>query len=175
MENENVASENSPKKKPWKVILYILVLVLVLGIGLVIGGVFRPTSTSSNDGKTRIAGAVERYAEDQDYSDVTEAASIAIPGYEAFTFVAGKTTQDITLHNPEENTCYFRMSLVLEDGTVIWTSDLLEPGMAFSEIELLEPLSEGSYANVSLKYDCFSLKDMSQLNGAEIKVTINVQ
>ncbi len=55
------------------------------------------------------------------------------------------------------------MSLVL-DSEVIWTSDLLEPGMAFEEIELDRPLDAGEYKDVLLKYDCFSLKDQHQFN-----------
>lgn len=156
-------------KKIVRIAVYIALIAAALIIGLAIGGFFQK---SSDDGKTRIAGAVDKYAEDQDYSDMTEADSIAVPGYDSFTFAAGKKTQQITLHNPEENTCYFKMSLILEDGTTIWTSDLLEPGMAFTSIELEKPLEKGTYSNVTLKYDCYSLKDQSQLNGAAVKVTI---
>ena len=155
--------------KKVRIAVYILLIAAVLVIGLAIGGFFnRP----SDDGKTKIAGDVSKYAEDQDYSDVPESDSISVPGYNTFTFKAGKKTQQITLHNPEENTCYFKLSLILEDGTTIWTSDLLEPGMAFTSIELDKTLDKGTYSDVTLKYDCYSLKDQSQLNGAEIKVTI---
>ncbi len=160
------------KKKLIQLGIYAVVLVVVLVIGLFLGGFFKK---SPNEGKTKIAGSVEKYAEDQDYSDVEEQPSIAIPGYDTFTFKAGETTQNITLHNPEQNTCYFKMSFILEDGTTIWTSDLLEPGMAFSQIELDKALEAGTYSNVKLKYDCYSLKDQSQLNGAEIKVTIEAE
>ena len=146
-------------------------VVIALAIGLTIG-VCINASPDEDESKTKIAQEATRYAEDQDYSEITESDSIAIPGYDSFTFQAGSTTQEITLHNPQENTCYFEMSLILEDGTIIWTSDLLEPGMAFTEIELNEPLDAGTYSNVTLRYNCYSLKDQSQLNGAEIKVTI---
>lgn len=149
--------------------VYVALIAVALVIGLAIGGFF---NKSDDDGKTRIAGSVSKYAEDQDYSDVTESDSISIPGYDTFTFDAGKKTQQITLYNPEENTCYFKLSLILEDGTTIWTSDLLEPGMAFTSIELDKALDKGTYSNVTVKYDCYSLKDQTQLNGAAIKVTI---
>ena len=156
-------------KKAVRIAVYLLLAAVVLAAGLAIGGFFnKPTE----DGKTKIADDVSRYAEDQDYSDITEADSIAVPGYDTFTFKAGAKTQRITLHNPEENTCYFKLSLILEDGTTIWTSDLLEPGMAFTSIELDKTLDKGTYSDVTLKYDCYSLKDQSQLNGAAIKVTI---
>ena len=44
--------------------------------------------------------------------------------------------------------------------------------MAFTSIELDKTLDKGTYSDVTLKYDCYSLKDQSQLNGAAIKVTI---
>lgn len=156
-------------KKAVRITVYALSIAAVFAVGLAIGGYFDP---SPDEGKTRIAGSASRYAEDQDYSDITEADSIAVPGYDTFTFKAGAKTQRITLHNPEENTCYFKLSLILEDGTTIWTSDLLEPGMAFTSIELDKTLDKGTYSDVTLKYDCYSLKDQSQLNGAAIKVTI---
>ncbi len=155
--------------KAVRITIYILLIAAALIVGLAIGGFF---NKSSDDGKTKIAGDVSKYAEDQDYSDVTESDSISVPGYDTFTFKAGKKTQQITLHNPEENTCYFKLSLILEDGTTIWTSDLLEPGMAFTSLELDKTLEKGTYSDVTLKYDCYSLKDQSQLNGAAIKVTI---
>ena len=155
--------------KAFRAGVYVVLIAAALVIGLAVGGFFHK---SSDEGKTKIAGSVSKYAEDQDYSETTESDSIAIPGYDTLTFKAGEKTQEITLHNPEENTCYFKMSLILEDGTTIWTSDLLEPGMAFTTIDLDEALDAGTYSDVTLKYDCYSLKDQSQLNGAEIKVTI---
>lgn len=159
------------EKKAVKYSVNILVLAAVLVCGLAIGGFF---NKAPDDEKTKIADGVE-YAEDKDYSDVEDKDNISIPGYDTFTFEAGKKEQEVTLFNPEENTCYFKMSLILEDGTVIWTSDLLEPGKAFQKIVLDKALDKGAYKDVLLKYDCFSLKDRSQLNGAEIKVDIEVK
>lgn len=174
----NAPEKPQQNKKITQVIIYIVLLLLALVIGLAIGGFFnKPKDDNNNTGdqKTPIAGDVSKYAEDQDYSDIEEADSIAVPGYDAFKFQAGKTKQTVTLHNPSENTCYFKMSLILEDGTTIWTSDLLEPGMAFTSIELNKALDKGTYSNVKLKYDCYSLKNQAQLNGAEIKVIIEVK
>ncbi len=147
--------------KAVRIAVYIALMAAVLIAGLAIGGFFDKSSD-----------VVSRYAGDKDYSNVTESDSISVPGYDTFTFEAGKKTQKITLHNPEENTCYFRLSLILENGEAIWTSDLLEPGMAFTSIKLDKALDKGTYSDVTLKYDCYSLKDKSQLNGAAIKVTI---
>lgn len=159
------------KKKILTVIIAVLLMAAALLAGMAIGGFFG----RADAGKTPIAGSVGKYAEDQDYSDLEEAASISIPGYDTFQFRAGQTFQSVTLHNPGENTCYFKLSLVLADGAIIWSSDLLEPGMAFTGIELREPMEAGTYENVTLKYECYSLKDRQQLNGAEIKVTVRVK
>ena len=67
------------------------------------------------------------------------------------------------------------MSLILEDGTVIWKSDYLEPGMAFDRIELSQALEKGSYANVTLQYDCYSIADKRELNGSAVTVTLEVK
>ena len=159
------------KKKITGVVITVLLIAAALLAGVAIGGFFsRPDA-----GKTPIAGSVGKYAEDQDYSELEEADSISIPGYDTFRFRAGRTYQEITLHNPQENTCYFKLSLILADGATLWTSDLLEPGMAFTGIELLKPMEAGTYENVTLKYDCYSLKGQTQLNGAEIKVTVIVK
>ena len=160
------------KRKIIKIIANIGALAAVLIIGFYVGSLFSDKGTDDN--KTKIADGTE-YAEDRDYSDIEEKDNISIPGYDTFTFVAGKKEQQVTMFNPKENTCYFKMSLILEDGTVLWTSDLLEPGREFRQIELDNALDAGTYPNVLLKYDCYSLKDQSQLNGAEIKVTINVK
>ncbi len=158
-------------KKIISIVIVVLLVFAALLAGLAIGGFFKKDEAN----KTPIAGQVRKYAEDQDYSDIEEADSISIPGYETLQFREGQTYQEVTLHNPENNTCYFKLSLILADGTVLWTSELLEPGMAFTGIELFEPIGAGTYEEVTLKYDCYSLKNMKQLNGAEIKVTVLVK
>ena len=136
----------------------------------------------------------------QDYSSIVEKPNIAIPGYESLDFKAGKKKQSVNFYNPEENTCYFRISLVLEHGngaetgnasgdapgneqgaagsveseTLLWTSDLIEPGEQVKSIKLEQALKSGEYPAI-LKYECFSLKDQSPLNGSDIVLTIRVQ
>ncbi|MBR1445187.1 MAG: tRNA (uracil-5-)-methyltransferase [Firmicutes bacterium] len=160
------------KKKILKAIANIGILAVVMVVGFYVGSLV--SNRNNDEGKTRIAGDSVEYAEDRDYSDIEESPNIAIPGYEKIVFKAGQTKQEVKLYNPKENTCYFKMSLVLDNST-IWTSDLLEPNKAFTEIELDKPLDVGLYKDVILKYDCFSLKDQSKLNGAEIKVDIEVK
>lgn len=102
--------------------------------------------------------------------------STAIPGFSSLTLQANTKKQAVVLSNPPENTCLFRISLILEDGTVLWTSDLIKPGYDSAPIRLSQPLSAGSYPNATLKYDCFTDDaDRTQLNGAEINLTLRVE
>lgn len=148
--------------------IHLALLAIALLIGLAVGGFF------NKGDKTKIADAT-KYAEDQDYSEIEESDSISIPGYDTLYFTADQKEQEVQLHNPQDNTCYFKMSLILSDGTCIWTSDLLEPGKEFEKITLDKTLKAGTYSDVTLKYECYSLKDQSQLNGADIKLTIEAK
>ena len=113
---------------------------------------------------------VERFAE----ANPGSGANIAIPGYEKLSFAAGKTAQTVNLKNPPENACTFVLSLTLEDGETLWTGKALSPGEAFTRITLTKALDAGEYP-ATLHYDCYSLNDNTPLNGAEIKITIEVR
>ncbi|MFV5900140.1 tRNA (uracil-5-)-methyltransferase [Enterococcus faecalis] len=101
--------------------------------------------------------------------------SIAIPGFESMTFIKNEKKQSVNLYNPDINTCYFKLSLLLPNGTTIWQSKLIEPGNGIYEIELNQELEEGDYENAILKYECFSMNEQqTPLNGSEIKFNLRV-
>ena len=114
--------------------------------------------------------AVERFAE----ANPGSGENIAIPGYETLSLAAGKKTQTVYLKNPPENAAAFVMTLALDDGTALWTGEALQPGEAFTRITLSRALRAGEYP-ATLRYDCFSLNDNTPLNGAEVKLTIEVR
>ena len=102
--------------------------------------------------------------------------SIDIPGFGDLHFKTGQTEQNMTVPNPPQNFCWFKVSLVLEDGTVLWTSDFIAPGEQSGKVVLNEPLEKGEYKNAMLKYQCFADEAGQQaLNGAETKLTIIVK
>ena len=113
---------------------------------------------------------VERFAEGSPGSGE----NISIPGYETLDFAAGKTAQTVNLKNPPENACTFVLSLTLDDGTTLWTGKALKPGEEFTRITLSKALDVGEYA-ATLHYDCYTIEDNKPLNGAEIKLTIEVK
>lgn len=102
--------------------------------------------------------------------------SIAIPGYEMLELRAGSKEQTLCMPNPPQNCCYFQISLYLEDGTLLWQSDLIEPGETSKPIVLTKPLSKGTYPKAVLRYACYRMdEDLTPLNGAETKVTLWVK
>lgn len=102
--------------------------------------------------------------------------TISVPGFGQIDFVAGQKHQNTKLHNPEQNNCYFRITIVLEDGTVVWKSGLMKPGEKAERITLLKALPEGVYNNTVVKYDCFTMtKDRTPLNNAVIKLKLVVK
>ena len=114
--------------------------------------------------------------------------NISIPGYESLDFKTGKTKQSVDFYNPDENTCFFRISLVIKDETdtangeegnageetVLWTSDMIEPGEHVKSVKFDKELESGEYAAI-LKYECFSLKDKTPLNGSNVELMLKVQ
>lgn len=99
--------------------------------------------------------------------------SIAIPGYEGIHLKADTKQQNVGFSNPAQNSCYFQITLSLEDGTVLWQSELVEPGNISDPIKLNRTLQAGTYPNAVLKYDCFTMDGtMRALNGASTKMTI---
>lgn len=99
--------------------------------------------------------------------------SISLPGYGGLNLTAGKTEQNLALPNPAENFCQIRISLILEDGTVIWTSELTPPGEQ-AQIVLNEALEKGDY-NATLKYECFQMdENKTPLNGAACQLVLHV-
>ena len=122
-----------------------------------------------------------------DYSNIEMNPNISIPGYESLDFKAGKKKQSVNFYNPEENTCYFRISLVLKenggsetgsegdaDEDILWTSDLVKPGEEVKSIKLDKELDSGDYPAI-LKYECFSLKDETPLNGSNVELILEVR
>lgn len=104
------------------------------------------------------------------------AGGIAIPGFKSLTFTAGETTQPVNFYNPEENDCYFVLTLLLPDGTELWKSEMIGPGKGFYAITLEQPVEAGNYPDSVLKYECFKRNDeLTPLNGSEMRFELIVE
>lgn len=154
------------------IIFLSLVVIGILVTVLYSSGVFSNLSAGDRKINMNTKKVVEGVMELS--PDITENPNISYPGYGELSFKANKKKQDIYIHNPKENTCYFQMSLILSDGRMIWQSEYLEPGNAFNRIELSEALSKGTYENAVLQYDSYSITDGRPLNGSSINLTIKV-
>lgn len=155
-------------KSSFPTALFIIIPILAIGIAAWFI-FFKPTHDSvvvlNQSTETAEAAPVEK----------TEN-SISIPGFEGLNLKAGEKKQSVALMNPEQNPCYFVITLILEDGTVLWESDYIAPGEISKPITLNQPLEAGTYPNSILRYSCFTLdKNRSPLNGAETKLTLRVK
>ncbi|MDR1914567.1 MAG: hypothetical protein LBQ68_08830 [Clostridiales bacterium] len=101
--------------------------------------------------------------------------SITIPGFETLTIPAGKTSVSAYLYNPEENICYFEISILLTDtNTEIYKSKLVSPGQKLYQIELNQALKKGTYDAV-VHYSTYALSDYADMNGANVPFTLIVE
>lgn len=143
------------------IILFLLLLVVVMLLLTKCGNA--PPTTAEN-------------VSSSPHANIEKPKSIAIPGYEGLELTAGTKKQTLSLSNPAENACYFQISLYLEDGTLLWLSELIEPGKTSKPVMLSKALENGTYPNAVLRYACFTLDgSMTPLNGAEMKLTLRVK
>lgn len=102
--------------------------------------------------------------------------SIDVPGYDTLHLKAGETKQEFGIENPPQNFCYFKISLVMEDGTVLWTSEPVEPGKTSGQIVLNRALEKGTYRGAMLRFACFSDAACEDaLNSAQTILTLVVE
>lgn len=166
-----------------KILPVLLAIVLVAG-GVFFGANYQKWFGTKNPAQEETpkeiqqeeAGAQDWQGEQEVYTGKKNENTIDIPGFDVMNLKAGEKEQKVNLYNPEQNTCYFQMSLFLQGSTTeLWESGLIEPGKGLYDITLSEPLEAGSYENAVLKYECFTFdENQTPLNGAEIKITLNV-
>lgn len=164
------------KHKAGKTILLILLASVLVGGGIFVGANWNHWFGDKIPATAEVDENAEDYTGDREvYQGEKNTDTIDIPGFDVMNLKAGTTEQSVNLYNPEENTCYFRMSLLLADGTILWQSGLVEPGKAIYEITMNQALTAGEYENATLKYECFAMdEEQTPLNGSEIKLTLHV-
>lgn len=164
MKKGKYQAESQKNQKPVIVLLTVAVVLLAAILVLTVNRPQKQQAKLPNGEELQQSGPVEKKPD-----------SIAIPGYEGITLKADSKEQEIGFPNPAQNTCYFQISLILEDGTTLWQSELVKPGEISKSITLNEPLAAGVYPNSLLKFDCYTMDgSMRSLNGAATKMTIHV-
>lgn len=99
--------------------------------------------------------------------------AITIPGMTGLTMKAGLLEQTVDFYNPEQNECFFKISLYLSDNTLIYQSDYIAPSEHITDIALMQVLERGIYGKCRLVYDCFALDNKAALNSGEVILEIN--
>lgn len=159
--------ENDPKNQSQRILVgAIIFLAAILLILLIIACSIQSRNFSTFHGResSPTETTVEKNAD-----------SIAIPGYEILELKAGSKKQSLCLPNPAPNLCYFQIYLYLDDGTLLWQSELIEPGETSKPIILTQELKKGTYPDAILKYACFEMDGVTPLNGAQMKLTLWVK
>jgi hypothetical protein len=98
---------------------------------------------------------------------------ISVPGFERLT-VHGRVLDAANIYNPEQNACYFIVSVMLADGMEVFRSGILTPGQNVGIIELPNSITAGVYEHATARYSAFSIENLSPLNGADITFTLEV-
>ena len=155
--------KNSPKS-----ISIIFILIIVLAFAVLIFMICRKYDNTHNCISGSEAATDTTVEKNPD--------SIAVPGYEMLELKAGSREQSLCMPNPPQNCCYFQIALYLEDGALLWQSELIEPGTTSKPIVLKKTLDKGMYPNAILRYSCYRMDDdLTPLNGAETKLTLWVK
>ena len=100
--------------------------------------------------------------------------SITIPGFDRLQMAATTAQQAAPFYNPEGNNCYLVLSLFLPSGEEIFRSGLVPPGESLSTMTLASVPPTGVYESSVLRYSCYSLDSMQPMNGADVKLTIEI-
>ena len=154
--------KNRRLKRAWLIILLIIIAAVVaLTVCFVLNN-----AEKNNPNEAAVSAGTEI----EKNEDI-----ISIPGYEGLTLKADTCIQELALNNPPQNTCYFVITLYLEDGTELWKSEMIEAGGVSKAMILNKELPAGNYPAL-LKYECFRMDDnKTPLNGAEMKLTLRVK
>lgn len=158
--------ESLEKKKK-----YIYALILLVAMVIIVVLLMRSCQCNNNQTVDITSSTESNELDFTPYDRMND--TITIPGIDGLNLKSGQLQQQVDFYNPQKNKCYFKISLYLSDGTMIWQSDYIAPSEKISEINLNKKLHKGLYKNCQLVYECFSLNNKSPLNGGSVKLEIN--
>lgn len=70
---------------------------------------------------------------------------ISISGFDKIVLKSDERIQNVSFKNPESNRCYFVIALYMQDGSLLYKSDLIAPGKTINSISLTQSLKTGVY------------------------------
>ena len=156
--------------KTSRILISCLVLLLIAAIGVI------AWQAAGKEGKTpEPQGTVQAAPSDGGLVVPERPEMIDITAYESLALKAGTLEQSVRFDNPLQNNCWLVITLSLEDGTVLWKSQELQPGQVVRSITLNQSLAAGEYENAVLRYQHWTYDaEKEPLNGAETIVTLKV-
>ena len=156
--------------KKAKSLIACLVLLLVAAVGIIIW------QASKNGGNSAPEATAQAPPAEHGGLVVPERPEmIDITAYESLELKADTLEQSVRFDNPLQNNCWLVITLSLEDCTVLWKSEELQPGQVVRSITLNQTLSAGEYESAILSYQHWTYDaEKEPLNGAETIVTLKV-
>ena len=168
MKNEQTGSRSGKNKAR---VIIILAAVVIAAAVLWLSGTF---SKKAAVGEGVVGVIVDDWDPGLKEPVPEQRKGIQIPGYSTAHMNAGDTSLKISIGNPKENEVGFYASIKLDDGTVLYESELLRPGQGLTEVPLSKTLEKGRYS-AAVVYRCVLLDEsLSPLNGAESGFTLIV-
>lgn len=157
-----------------RIVIICLVLLLLVAVGVIAWLAKRNNGNPESDSKA--ASTAQTTQSEHGGLVVPERPEmIDITAYESLVLKADTLEQSVRFDNPLQNNCWLVITLSLEDGTVLWKSQELQPGQVVRSIKLNQPLSAGEYENAVLRYQHWTYDaEKEPLNGAETIVTLKV-
>lgn len=160
--DNNEGRTKSKKRILLVILLCILMIVAGLVAGVMISNYFNQIPDRQYDNNAENIRQDESGSETEEIID-----SIAIPCWDTLIMIADQTEQEVKFLNPEKNkNCDFQLTLLLDDGTELWKSQLIPNGKAVYHITLNQPLQAGTY-RATMVYDCYTT-DGTKLNGSTL-------
>lgn len=162
------------KKKKKLLIVHAILLAVILAVGgvAVYNNFFTEEPQKSNGVVGQISSDWDTGMEDETPDKST---GVQIPGYGTAEMKSGDASLHLSIGNPKANECGFYATLKLEDGTVLYESELLKPGYGLTEVPLSQTLEKGEYTAI-VYYECVTLdEEHTPMNSAESEFTLIVK
>ena len=174
----NIIPKSAGNEHRKKIILFGAVAVLLV-IAVVLcalffrseGKPFEQKQSETDQGILKEDGNAEDYV--GKHKPTHQENSIAIPGFQVLRLKANSLEQEPGFYNPDVNRSYFVIEVRLDNGTLLYRSDLIAPGKAIYKAQFSESLPEGSYS-ATVIYHCYALDSLEERNGAKIKIKVEV-
>ena len=157
-----------------RTVIICLVLLLLVAAGVIVLLVTR--NNSNPEVGLKAESTVQTSQQDNGGLVVPERPEMLdVTAYESIRLKANTLEQSVRFENPVQNNCWLVITLSLEDGTMLWKSEELQPGQVVRNITLNQSLAAGEYENAVLSYQHWTYdQEKKQLNGAETLVTLTV-